>query len=353
MSNQNTRRFPAEWEQHEATWISWPANENDWPGKFPAIDWVYAEIVRHLGASERVEILCNDKEIIQRAKKCLAAHRVRDSSYRLHEQTTDRSWLRDSAPTAVYNNGKLEWVSWLFNAWAKYDNFHLDQEVPRFIARSTETSIVEARRSDQDSRFVLEGGAIDSDGAGTMLTTEECLLSKVQERNPGLDRSGYEALFKTYLGITKTIWLAGSCAGDDTHGHVDDAARFVAPGVVAVAYAEDPADTENHKITTENVNILEHEHDASGRKLTVVKLPMPEPIYYEQDRLPASFANFYIGNSVILVPTFNDPNDRRALEILSNLFPKRRVVGIHSLDLVLGFGTLHCLSQQQPIRTSK
>ncbi len=342
------RRMPAEWEPHAATWIAWPHHEPDWPGKLEAIPWVYAEIVRVLASSERVEILCHNQGIAEQARDCLTCNGVDPAAYRLHLQPTDRVWLRDSGPSGVRGpDGKLAWIHWRFNGWAKYDNYADDAKVPPLIERVTGSPRIEAMRPDGAGPMVLEGGSIDVDGEGTLLTTEECLLSEVQERNPGLDRAGYEQAFATCLGVSKTIWLDRGCAGDDTHGHVDDIARFTAPATVALAFEPDPRD-ENHAPSVENLRRLEAATDARGRRLRIVKLPMPRPVVFEGQRLPASYANFYIANRAVLVPTFNDPQDRVALNQLSELFPSRQVVGIHAVDLVWGLGTLHCLSQQQP-----
>jgi agmatine deiminase len=335
-----TLRWPAEWEPHEATWIAWPHHEPDWPGKLAAIPWVYAEIVRVLAAHERVEILCHDEATMSAARRALAMHDVQQG-FRLHLVETDRVWTRDSGGTGVLDEGACRWVRWRFNAWAKYDNHRRDELVGRRIAEITALPELEAQRPDRGGRMVLEGGAIDGNGQGVLLTTEECLLSRVQERNPGLDRSGYEDAFARYLGIERTIWLGRGCAGDDTHGHVDDIARFVAPDTVALAYEADPSD-ENHASSIEN------EERLLGAGLKVVRLPYPRPVIMDGTRLPASYANFYIANGVVVVPTFNDPQDRHALNILANLFPAREVVGIHAVDLVWGLGTLHCLTQQQP-----
>ena len=343
-----TRMMPAEWEAHDATWIAWPHHEPDWPGKLEPIHWVYAEIVRALSAHERVEILCHDESVAARARECLAANDVGGTGCRLHLVPTDRSWVRDSGPTAVRAaDGHIEWIHWRFNAWARYDNYEQDGRVPRAVARITSLERIEAMRPDCAERLVLEGGVIDSDGAGTLLTTEECLLSVVQERNAGLSREGYEQAFAEYLGTDQTIWLGQGCAGDDTHGHVDDVARFVGPATVVLAYEPDPADV-NHEPSVDNLRRLETASDARGRRLRVVKLPMPRPIIFDGERLPASYANFYIADEAVLVPTFNDLNDRVALDTLADLFPQRRVVGIHALDLVWGNGTLHCLTQPQP-----
>jgi agmatine deiminase len=338
--------FPAEFAPHAATWIAWPHHEPDWPGKLEPIPWVYAEIVRVLSAHERVEILCHDETVKESAKKHLDAHSVREN-FRLHVVPNDRVWLRDSGPTGVIgDDGKLSLVNWRFNAWAKYDNYSDDARVGEAVERITGLPRIEPRRPDNGERVVLEGGAIDTDGAGTLLVTEECLLSPIQERNPGLTRDGYERVFREALGIRQTIWLGEGCVGDDTHGHVDDIARFTAPGVILLAYEEDPADDENHRRSADNYERLTL---ASGRgALNIVKLPYPRPVYMNGERLPASYANFYIANGVVIVPTFNDPNDRVALNTIADRFPDRRVVGIHAVDLVWGLGTLHCLTQQQP-----
>jgi agmatine deiminase len=339
--------MPAEWESHEATWIAWPHHEPDWPGKLGPIPWVYAEIVRVLHAFERVEILCHDDEVRAAAEHHLNAHGVR-SNFRLHLVPNDRVWLRDSAPTAVLGeDGGLSLVNWRFNAWAKYDNFARDARVGEAVARITTLPRLQPLRPDTGEPVVLEGGAIDADGEGTLLVTEECLLSTIQQRNPGLSREGYERVFHEYLGIRQTIWLGEGCAGDDTHGHVDDVARFVAPGVIVLAYEEDPADDENHRRSVDNMERLELAGAADGA-FKVVKLPFPRAVTMRDERLPASYANFYIANGVVLVPTFNDPNDRIALNALAELLPDRRVIGVHAVDLVWGFGTLHCLTQQQP-----
>ena len=340
--------MPPEWAPHEATWVGWPHEESDWMEKFPPIDWVYTEIVRTIGSSERVEILCHNEMVLKRAKHCLNATQVDPRCYRLHLVPNDRSWLRDSAPTAVRGaEGQVKWVRWKFRAWAKYDNFSKDAGVPDAIAKISGLSMSTAERPDGQGQITLEGGAIETDGEGTLLTTEECLLSLEQERNPGLGRRGYEAAFAEQLGIEKVIWLGKGCVGDDTHGHIDDIARFVAPGVVVLAHEANP-DDENHASSEDNLKRLRDATDAKGRKLKVHLLPMPRPIWFGEERLPASYANFYIANTVVVVPTFNDPNDRIALNTLQELFPHRKVIGIHALDLVMGQGTLHCLTQQQP-----
>ncbi len=341
------RRWPAEWEEHEATWIAWPHHEPDWPGKLGPIPWVYAEIARVLHYHERVEILCHDEQVREAARQHLEAHGVR-GNHRLHVVPTNRVWIRDSGPTAVLREGgDGELLHWRFNAWAKYPNYDLDEQVGEAVARIAGLPRTEPMRPDGRGRVVLEGGAIETDGQGTMLVTEECLLSPIQERNPGMTRDDYERVFHDYLGIRQTIWLGEGCVGDDTHGHIDDVARFVAPGIIVLAYEEDAADDENHRRSVDNMERLELAGAARG-VFKVVKLPFPRRVEMQGERLPASYANFYIANGVVLMPTFNDPNDRAALNALAQAMPDRTVVGIHSVDLVWGLGTLHCLSQQQP-----
>ena len=339
-------RMPAEWSAHAATWIAWPHHEPDWPGKLGPIPWVYAEIVRVLHAHERVEILCHSDDVRDSARLHLGAHGVDLQRVRLHVVPNDRVWLRDSAPTVVAGDDGVTLVNWRFNAWAKYDNYTRDADVGRAVERITGHRRIEPVRRDTGERVVLEGGAIETNGEGVLLVTEECLLSDVQVRNPGLTRDGYETVFREYLGIRETIWLGEGCVGDDTHGHIDDIARYVAPDVIVLAYEQDPAD-ENHRRSSDNMRRLELA-GASAGALRVAKLPYPRPVVMNGERLPASYANFYIANGVVIVPTFNDPNDRIALNVLAELMPDRTVVGIHAVDLVWGLGTLHCLTQQEP-----
>ncbi|MCB0322056.1 MAG: agmatine deiminase family protein [Bdellovibrionales bacterium] len=342
-----TFRMPAEWEPHDATWIAWPHEETDFPGKLAAIDWVYVEIVRLLRECEQVEVLCHTDAVLQRARECLEISHVPLDGVRFHRAPTDRSWLRDSVPTGVLDkDGALCWIGWQFNAWAKYDNFEQDALVPEVVAGVTQRPLLRAKRPDGAS-LVLEGGAIETDGQGTLIVTEECLLSEVQQRNPGLTREDYERLFNHYLGIQKTIWLSAGCAGDDTHGHIDDICRFIAPGTVVLCVDND-ATSDNYASSQENLARLTGATDAAGRPLKVVELPYPEALSYGVDRLPASYANFYFANGRLLVPTFNDRRDAEVLTLLQKLVPNREVRGVYARDLVLGQGTLHCLTQQQP-----
>ena len=341
--------MPAEWEPHRATWIAWPHHEPDWPGKLAAIPWVYAEIARVLADHEPLDILCHTSDVVEGARVALEAHGARRDRITLHRVPTDRVWLRDSAPTFVLDSaGDVVLVNWAFNAWATYPNWEQDAQVGAAIARLTALGRVEPTRPDSGEPIVLEGGGIDVNGGGLLLVTEEWLLSDVQVRNPGLGREDYERIFEEWLGVRRTIWLGDGCVGDDTHGHVDDVARFVAPDTVVVAVEEDPAD-ENHARSIDNVRRLEA---ASAQPdvgpLRIVPLPFPRPVIMDGMRLPASYLNFYIANGVVLVPTFNDPHDRLALNTLAELMPDREVVGIHAVDLVWGLGTIHCLTQQEP-----
>jgi agmatine deiminase len=340
--------MPAEWHPHRATWISWPHHEPDWPGKLGAIPWVYAEIARVLADHEPVEILCHSDDVVVSARAALDAHGVSHDRVRLHVVPTDRVWLRDSAPTAVHDeHGRVVLVNWAFNGWAKYDNWQRDLEVGAAIERITQLDRVQPDRADTGERIVLEGGGIDVNGSGALLVTEEWLLSDSQVRNPGLGRADYEAIFRRWLGVDRTIWLGEGCVGDDTHGHVDDIARFVSGDTIVLAVEADSGD-DNHARSMDNLRRLQHAAATGPTPFRVVTIPFPRPVIMNGERLPASYANFYIANGVVVVPTFNDPNDRVALATLADVMPSHRVVGIHAVDLVWGLGTLHCLTQQEP-----
>ena len=346
-------RMPAEWEPHHATWIAWPHNREDWPGKFTPIAWVYTEIVRHLHHGERVCILVQDERLRNRARNVLKRAGIDPDQIDFFPFPTDRVWSRDFGPIfvkrEVAEHPELAITNWKFNGWAKYSNWKRDNAIPARIALALKLKQWEPHWEAEKMpyRVVLEGGSIDVNGKGTLMTTEECLLSPVQARNPKLSREDMEGVFAEYLGIRKVLWLQNGIAGDDTHGHVDDLARFVKPTTVVIAQETDTADA-NYQPLRSNLELLRSMTDQDGKALDIVPLPMPRPLWFQGQRLPASYANFYIGNSAVLVPTFNDPHDREALSILARLFPDREVIGIHSVDLVWGLGTLHCLSQQQP-----
>ena len=342
-------RMPAEWESHEATWLGWPHNASDWPGKLAAIYWVYGEIVRKLADGERVRILVHSRTHEDRARSVLTRAGANLSSIEFFQIATDRAWIRDFGPIFVTRDRPASEVAiarFQFTAWARYSDWKKDNRVPVKLASRL------ACRSfpiiHKGNKVVLEGGSIDVNGVGTGLTTEECLLDRdVQVRNPGFLSADYESVLQESLGVTNVVWLNKGIAGDDTHGHVDDVCRFVNPTTVVLCQERNSGDA-NYHVLAENRERLENATLEDGTKIEVVPLPMPAPLYFDGRRLPASYANFYIANAAVLVPTFNDPNDRIALGILSELFQDRPVIGIHAVDLAWGFGTLHCLTQQQP-----
>jgi agmatine deiminase len=341
--------MPAEWEPHEATWLGWPQNPSDWPGKFPAIPWVYGEIIRKVAAGETVRILVDSASREAKARRLLSragADLVRVEFFRF---PTDRGWTRDFGPIFVRREAPVPEVAvagFRFNAWARYSEWRKDARVHERAAKALGVRLFPA--GSRGKGVVLEGGAIDVNGRGTLITTEECLLDrKTQVRNPGMSRKEMEAVFRDILGAGNVVWLGRGIAGDDTHGHVDDVCRFVGPRTVVLCREKDPGD-ENHRALEENRERLEGARLPDGSRIEVAPLPMPAPLRFDGMRLPASYANFYVCNAAVLVPTFNDPNDRVALGILSELFRDRPVAGIHAVDLVWGLGTLHCLTQQQP-----
>jgi len=327
--------MPAEWAPHCATWISWPHHRDDWPGRFEPIAWVYGEIVRKLSQVERVRILIQNAALQKQAVKVLTKVGARLEAVEFFLCETDRVWTRDFCPLFVkHRRGEVAMTGWRFNGWAKYDNWKRDAAVPAFVKRQLG---LEMWMPD----MVLEGGSIDVNGEGVLLTTEECLLSPVQARNPGMTRRQIESALSAYLGASRVVWLKNGIAGDDTHGHVDDLARFVNPSTVVVASEADKGEV-NYEALRENYALLK----AAGFR--VVKLPMPRPLFFDGIRVPASYANFYIANGLVLVPTFNDPADRVALATLAKVFPGRQVTGISCVELIWGFGALHCMTQQEP-----
>jgi len=363
--------MPAEWEPHSATWLAWPHFRGDWPGKFEPIPWVYAEIIRHLSRHERVELIVKDAGAEKLARKTLKRGHALNDNVRFHRWPTNRVWTRDSGcafvlsielaaraetpvpPIPISSGGaavpahasQLSAIKWRFNAWAKYPNWKHDEKIGSLMARAADAQ--EFRPMFGKNRLVLEGGSIEVNGSGSLITTEECLLSRVQQRNPGMKKTDYEKIFAEYLGATNVIWLGSGVVGDDTHGHVDDLTRFVSPDTVVTCVEADPS-SENYEALRENICRLRDATIEDGRPLATIDLPMPAPVYFEGRRLPASYANFYIANGIVLVPGFNDPNDRVALDIFADIFPEREVVPIYCGDLIWGFGAIHCMTQQQP-----
>ena len=371
-------RMPAEWEPHAATWLAWPHYQGDWPGKFEPIPWVYAEIIRHLAKREHVELIVNNAAAARKARRVLERADAFSANIRFHRWPTNRIWLRDSgciflkcgagaparemiaADTHKTANSPAEQVvlKFRFNAWAKYSNWRFDDKIGSLMAKANVPTFRangarkmghpdEIHPISNGKRIVLEGGSIDVNGSGTILTTEECLLSKMQERNPHMGRVQYEKAFADYLGAPHTIWLGRGIVGDDTHGHVDDLTRFVARDTV-VTMVEPNSKDPNHAPLQANLRRLQSARDQDGKQLTVVELPMPEPVVFEGRRLPASYANFYIANGLVLAPVFNRANDRIALNTLAELFPSRQIIPIYSGDFIWGLGAMHCMTQQQP-----
>lgn len=341
-------RLPAEWEPHEATWLGWPHNKSDWPGKSPPIPWVYAEIVRNISTGEKARIIVESKDHEKKAEQVLKSANVGIGNVEFFVLKTDRGWTRDSGPQFIKNQSEVAQVNFRFNGWAKYSNYKKDEKLPRFISGKLG---LKSFVPEHDGRHVvLEGGSIDTNGRGTLITTEECLLDeRAQVRNPGFTKGDYEEVFKSYLGITNILWLGKGIAGDDTHGHVDDLCRFVNAKTVLLVQENNSGD-DNYEALQENKERFEDFRLEDGSKPEAAILPMPERVIFKGQRLPASYANLYISNAAVLVPTFDDPGDRAALGIIGEIINDRPVIGIHALDLVWGLGALHCLTHEQPAR---
>ncbi|HEX9007587.1 MAG TPA: agmatine deiminase family protein [Bacteroidota bacterium] len=341
--------LPAEWAPHEATWLGWPSNTEDWPGKFAPIPWVYGEIVRKLAPGEIVRIIAGTPRSEAAARRVLTRAGADLARVEFLRFPSDRGWTRDSGPMFLRRERaepKLAVAGFRFNAWARYPDWKRDARIHARAAKALRLPLFLPVHKGQ--AVVLEGGAIDVNGEGTLVTTEECLLDgSIQVRNPDFTRQDMEEVFRAWLGVTNVIWLERGIAGDDTHGHVDDLCRFVNRSTLVLCREENQHD-ENFPLLAENRERLRTACLENGSHPDVVELPMPSPLFFGGRRLPASYANFYIANAAVLVPTFNDPNDRVALGILGELFADRPVVGIHAVDLVWGLGTLHCLSHEQP-----
>ena len=344
--------MPAEWDPHEATWLAWPHNASDWPGKFELIPWAYGEMARKITAGERLRLMVRHETDQQLARRILRQAGVNLKRVQFVVHPTNRSWTRDTGPIFVHRSRPRQTaiVHFHFNGWAKHNNrdkdWDKDTAVPVTASRVLRRPLFDARSGGRP--FTIEGGGIEVNGRGTLLSTEECYLHpKIQVRNPGLGRLEIETALKQYLGVKNIFWLAKGPKGDDTHGHIDDICRFVNPRTLVLVRETNP-DDDNYRPLAENWERIQDLRLEDGRRPEVIALPMPAPLYFDGVRLPASYANFYICNAAVIVPTFNDPNDRLALGILAELFPDRPVVGIHAVDLVWGFGSLHCLTQQQP-----
>ena len=341
--------MPAEWEVHAATWLAWPHNRDDWPGKFDLIPPVFVEIARQLSLTERVRLIVANEEQEHAVRRLLDNGGADLSQVDFYRAPTDRSWTRDFVPLFVRRPNEVAAVKFCFDGWARYDNHTRDEEAGRAVAAWRGMTAWEPTAPDAGGtrRVVLEGGAIDVDGEGTLLASDDCLLTGSHARNAWLGKAGTEKVLRDYLGVEKVVWVGAGVAGDDTAGHVDDFVRFVAPGKVLIA-EETRADDPNTAALAESRERLEGQRDARGRRLEILRIPMPEPVLWEGERLPASYSNYYVANGVVLVPTFDDPNDGKALGILGELFPGRRVVPVRAVDLVLGLGTVHCSTHEEP-----
>ncbi len=346
--NTPTRRLPAEWEKHQATLLAFPHEGSDWPGKFTAIKWALIEIIRKVTEYEPVVLILKTDRHRKEVHSMLTKAHADTSQLSYIIQPTNRSWMRDSAPVIVKTaNGKKEALQFRFNGWAKYPNYRLDKQVPQAISHFLDIPLTQVLY--KGKLVVLEGGAIEVNGSGTLITTEECLMDQQKQvRNAGFTKQDYINIFSDYLGISHAIWLDEGIEGDDTHGHIDDICRFVNRNTVVACVEKDTSDP-NHRKLSENLLRLQEARLEDRSKLTVVEIPMPGRIDFEDLRLPASYANFLITNGCVLVPTFNDKNDLRAQGILKEIFPGREVIGIHAVDLIWGMGTLHCLSREIPV----
>lgn len=340
------RRFPAEWEKQQGILLCFPHNGNDWPGKYQAIQWAFVEFIKKVATYESVFLVVANNHLKTKVEELLITAHVNLKKVVFIIHKTNRSWMRDSGPIIVKNGTKREALNFNFNGWAKYSNYQLDKHVPQKISEFLKIPLIPVTYKGKP--VVLEGGALEVNGKGTLLTSKECLLHpSIQVRNEGFTKADYEAVFKDYLGITNVIWVGDGILGDDTHGHIDDLCRFVNENTIVTVVELDNKNP-NYKPLQDNLKILQQATLENGEKPTVVTLPMPSEIKFEGLSLPASYANFLILNNCVLVPTFNDANDRVALNILSGCFPGREIIGISAVDLIWGFGTLHCLSQQIP-----
>jgi len=346
MATTNNRRFPAEWEDQQGILLCFPHNGNDWPGKYEAIQWAFVEFIKKVAIYETVFLLVSDEKLKEKVTAMLERARVNLDNLSFIIQKTNRSWMRDSGPIVIKNGEKREALNFNFNGWAKYKNYQLDKHVPAKVAQFLDIPLTQVMYKGKP--VIVEGGAIDSNGKGTLLTSEECLMHPdIQVRNPNFTKADYEAVFKEYLGITNVIWLGDGIEGDDTHGHIDDLCRFISEDTI-VTIIETNIEDNNYLPLQDNLKRLQSAKLENGKSPIIVALPMPKRLDFEDLRVPASYANFLILNKCVLVPTFNDPNDRKALNILAECFPDREIIGISAIDLIWGFGTLHCLSQQIP-----
>ena len=348
----NEFRMPAEWEPQKSVWISWPHNKNDWPGMFEKIPNVVGKIIKYLANHQRIDLLVNTNKIMYEARKKLKRTGCKLSNIKFHKIKTDRLWLRDSGPIFLINKKtrKKIMLNFKFTAWSKYKNFRNDNKINYQIGKYLNIKSILPKKinSKKFEKVVMEGGAFDTNGSGSILLTKECLLSSKQERNKGFKKSDYESLFSKYLNTKNFIWLNKGIVGDDTHGHIDDIARFVSKTTIMIADENNKSD-KNYKSLKENIKILRKSYDEDGKKFKIIKIPMPSPIFIKKTRVPASYLNFFISNKIVLVPIFNVKEDKKVLKIFRKFFTKRKVIAVDCSDLIWGFGAIHCMTQQEPI----
>ncbi len=333
--------FPAEWHHHEATWLSWPHKEASWPGKINTIYQPYIEFIKAVAAGEQVHINVNDENMKQSVLQLLEKYDAPLSKITLHLHPTNDAWCRDHGPAFLIHAEEKKKIilDWGYNAWGgKYPPFDLDDDIPTKVAEYLKLPVLYPG-------IVMEGGSVDFNGKGTLLTTTQCLLN--ENRNPHLSQSEIEKYLLDYYGVEQILWLDEGIVGDDTDGHIDDITRFVNIDTV-VTVVETNKQDENYDLLQKNLSSLKKMRLLNGKQLNIVELPMPEPVVYDGQRLPASYANFYISNAAVIVPVFRCKNDDAALKILEPLFPERKVISIDSTDIIWGLGSFHCMSQQEP-----
>ena len=346
MSKKGIYRMPAEWEPQKSTWIAWPHNKKDWPGKFEQIPIIFSKIVAEISKVQSVNILAKDKSDFKKALIFLNIFKAKIKNIKIIICKTDRAWTRDFLPIFIKDNKNRNILSnWEFNGWAKYKNFKNDNKAFLEVKKFKKLKVIKPVYNKKN--VVLEGGSIDVNGSGVLLTTKQCLLSKVQQRNKGLKKWDYHQIFHKFLGIKKIIWLNKGIYGDDTHGHVDDIARFINKNKIFVATEKNKKD-KNFKNLNENIEIIKKFNRENQDKFEIINIPMPKPKFIDGIRLPASYLNFYIANKVVLVPSFNDSKDKLILKIFKKHFKNRKIILVDSSILVWGFGTIHCMTQQEP-----
>ena len=344
-------RMPAEWEKQQSVWIIWPYNKNDWPGLFKFIPKTVSEIVSVISKTQTVNLIVKIKKDINLIKKKLKKNNYTKTNVKFHVIPTDRIWIRDSGPIFLKNikNKKKILLNFKFNGWSKYKNYKKDDKINNVISSITRIKKIDpkVKINNITKRIVLEGGSIDVNGKGSILLTKECLLSKIQERNPGIKKKEYEDLLRKYLNVSNFIWLKKGIIGDDTHGHVDDISRFISKNTILTAI-EINKKNPNYKILNDNLKILKNSKNERGKKFKIIKVPMPKPIYINKSIVPASYMNFFIANKIVLLPIYNDKNDLKVISIFKRNFKNRKIITINCEKLIWGFGAIHCMTQQEP-----